>query len=79
MYKKNVLLIVVGLVIFLCGCVKDNRTSNTLDGNITGLIIRYYSDTDKKLLNKVEIDLTNDGACIKYSNFYDETENKYRR
>lgn len=77
MYKKIVLLISVGLVLFLSSCVKDDKKSNTLEGEITRLIIRYYSDSDRKLLNKVEIDLTDDGAYIKYSNSYDETENKF--
>ena len=76
MYKKLILL-TVGLVLFLCGCVKNDKISNTPDREITGLIIRYYSDSDRKLSNKVEIDLTDKGAYIKYSNSYNEIEKQF--
>ena len=76
MYKK-LIVFTVGLVLFLCGCVKNDKISNTLDGEITGLIIRYYSDSDRKLSNKVEIDLTDKGAYIKYSNSYNEIEKQF--
>ena len=76
MYKK-LMLIIVGIMVFLSGCGKYERY-DIPEENITKLIINYYSDSDRKLNNKVELDLIDEGACIKYSNYYDETEKQYK-
>ena len=71
------MLIIVGVIVFLCGCGKYENY-DIPEENITEIIIRYYSDADRKLYNWVELDLSDDGASISYSNFYDETEKQYK-
>lgn len=74
---KKVILIIVGVMMFLCGCDKDSESNNILDENVEKVIIRYYSDPDRELSNWVELHLIDEDACIKYSNFYDETEKEF--
>ena len=76
MYKKF-MLIIAGIIVFLCGCGKYEKY-DIPEENITKLIIRYYSDADRKLYNKVELDLADESASVTYSNFYDETEKQYK-
>lgn len=76
MYKKF-MLIIAGIIVFLCGCGKYEKY-DIHEENITKLIIRYYSDADRKLYNKVELDLADESASVTYSNFYDETEKQYK-
>ena len=71
------MLIIAWIIVFLCGCGKYENY-DIPEENITEIIIRYYSDSDRKLSNWVELDLSDDGASISYSNFYDETEKQYK-
>ena len=71
------MLIIAGIIVFLCGCGKYEKY-DIPEENITKLIIRYYSDADRKLYNKVELDLADESASVTYSNFYDETEKQYK-
>ena len=74
---KKFMLIIAWIIVFLCGCGKYENY-DIPEENITEIIIRYYSDSDRKLSNWVELDLSYDGASISYSNFYDETEKQYK-
>lgn len=74
---KKFMLIIAWIIVFLCGCGKYENY-DIPEENITEIIIRYYSDSDRKLSNWVELDLSDDGASISYSNFYDETEKQYK-
>lgn len=74
---KKFMLIIAWIIVFLCGCGKYENY-DIPEENITEIIIRYYSDSDRKLYNWVELDLSDDGASISYSNFYDETEKQYK-
>ena len=76
MYKKFILFM-VGLIFITSGCSKANESNEYENENIKGVIIRYYSDPDRKLSNKVEIDLTAEGAYVKYSNYYNEIEKEF--
>lgn len=74
---KKIILIIVGMMTFLCGCDKDNESNNIIDENVEKVIIRYYSDSDRELYNWLELHLIDEDACIKYSNFYDEAEKEF--
>ena len=77
MYRKFILLI-VSLLFLLCGC-SDSKENNAIENEeIKKVVIYYYSDTKRKLGNDVELDLTKEGECVKYSNYYDETEKQYK-
>ncbi|MEE0686383.1 MAG: hypothetical protein UEA60_06985 [Lachnospiraceae bacterium] len=76
MYKKFIL-IMVCLTFIICGCSKQKGSNNYENENIEEVIIRYYSDSDRELSNWLELHLIDQDACIKYSNFYNETEKEF--
>ena len=77
MHRKYILLI-VSLLFLLCGCSESKENNVIENEEIKKVVIYYYSDTERELGNDVELDLTKEGACIKYSNYYDETEKQYK-
>ena len=76
MYKK-IILIIVSLMLLMFGC-SNSKDNNIENENINKIVIYYYSDIERKLGNRVELDLRYEGACVKYSNYYDEIESQFK-
>lgn len=77
MHRKYILLI-VSLLFLLCGCSESKENNVIENEEIKKVVIYYYSDTERELGNDVELDLTKEGECVKYSNYYDETSKQFK-
>ena len=77
MHRKYILLI-ASLLFLLCGCSESKENNVIENEEIKKVVIYYYSDTKRELGNDVELDLTKEGECVKYSNYYDETSKQFK-